>query len=199
VTKKMKDLADAGDPPKRLYVRQWAEFQDKQWEDDMNDKYEVLDKRVRRLESQNRRLKWIGMVLVVLTMTSAVWAQKSGNEAMQAQKFQLRDEAGRLRAELSMSNGDPTLRFFGEHEVAESVIDGYSFTIFKKGGSEANILASFDSDGLAFEDGKDRQFVVLRADQESQTGELHLNDYRHKAYAAVTATELSKLRAEKAR
>ena len=78
----------------------------------MNEELEVLEQRIRRLESQNRRLKWIGIVLVVLALASTVWAQKPRNVAIQAQKFQLRDDAGRLRAELSMLNGDPALRFF---------------------------------------------------------------------------------------
>jgi len=165
----------------------------------MNQEFEALEKRVRHLESQNRRLKWIGLVLVGLVMTSTVWAQKSGSIAIEAQKFQLRDDAGRLRAELSMLNGDPALRFFGEHDDAESALDGYSFTIFKRGGSEANILASFDSNGLAFEDGKDRQFIVLRADEEGQTAKLQLNDYRHQTYASVAPADLLRLHSEKAR
>jgi len=165
----------------------------------MNEELEVLEQRIRRLESQNRRLKWIGIVLVVLGLASTVWAQKPRNVAIQAQKFQLRDDAGRLRAELSMLNGDPALRFFGEHEDAESVVDGYSFSIFKRGGSEANIVASFDSNGLAFEDGRDRQFVVLRVDDENQTGKLQLNDYAHKIYAGVTPADLSKVLANKPR
>lgn len=92
-----------------------------------------------------------------------------------------------------MLNGGPALRFFGEHADAESVVDGYSFTIFKRGGSEANIVASFDSKGLAFEDGRDRQFVALRVDEQNQTGKLQLNDYGHKIYVGVTPSDLSKI------
>ena len=159
----------------------------------MGNKLEFLEKRIQRLESQNRRLKWIGIVLVALAMTSAVWAQKSGNVVMQAQKFELRDDVGRLRAELSMLNGDPELRFFGEHEDGQSVLDGDSFTIFKKGGGEADILASFSSNEVRFEDGHDREFVVLRVDKEAQTGKLQMNDYRHKTFVGVTPADLSKL------
>lgn len=75
----------------------------------MNQELKDLEQRIRRLESQNRRLKGIGIDLVVFAMSSTVWAQVPKNLAIQAQKFQLRDDAGRLRAELSMLNG--SLRF----------------------------------------------------------------------------------------
>jgi hypothetical protein len=106
----------------------------------MSHEFEALENRIRRLESQNRRLKWLGIVFAALAMTSVAWGQKSGGVVTQAQKFELRDDKGRLRAELSMLNGDPALRFLGEHEDAESVLDGYSFTILKQGGTEADIL-----------------------------------------------------------
>lgn len=159
----------------------------------MSHEFEALENRIRRLESQNRRLKWLGIAFAALAMTSVAWGQKSGGVATQAQKFELRDDSGRLRAELSMLNGDPALRFFGDHEDAESVLDGYSFTILKKGGGEADIQAEFGSQGLSFEDGHDRVFVSLRGDEEDQTGKLQLNDYRHKTFIGVTPADLSKL------
>jgi len=165
----------------------------------MSPEFKALENRIRRLESQNRCLKWFAIVFAAFAMTSVAWAQKSGGAVTQAQKFQLRDDTGRLRAELSMLNGDPALRFFGEHTDAESVLDGYSFTILKQGGTEADILASFGAHGLSFEDGRDHVFVSLRGDEDEQTGKLQLNDYHHKIFAGITPVDLSKLQSDKAR
>lgn len=165
----------------------------------MSREFEALENRIRRLESQNRCLKWFGIVFVALAMTSVAWGQKSGGAITQAQKFELRDDKGRLRAELSMLNGDPALRFLGEHEDAQSVLDGYSFTILKQGGTEADILATFGAHGLSFEDGRDHVFVSLRGDEEEQTGKLQMNDYHHKTFTGITPADLLKLQPDKAR
>jgi len=165
----------------------------------MSHEFEALENRIRRLESQNRRLKWLGIVFAVLAMTSVAWGQKSGGVVTQAQKFEPRDDKGRLRAELCILNGDPALRFLGEHEDAESILDGYSFTILKQGGTEADILAMFGAHGLSFENGRDHVFVSLRGDEDEQTGKLQLNDYHHKIFAGVTPVDLSKLQPVKAR
>ena len=160
---------------------------------------DVLEKRIRRLESQNRRIKWFGIVFVAFAMASTVWAQKAGTTAMQAQKFELRDDAGQLRADLAILNGEPVLSFYDKNGGSESFIDGDQFTIFKKGGGEADIQAAFGAHGLSFEDGHDRVFVSLRGDEKDQTGKLQLNDYHHKTYAGVTPADLSKLHSDKTR
>jgi hypothetical protein len=78
----------------------------------MSQELEVLEQRIRRLESQNRRLKWLGVLVLALALTTAARGQKTGTIVTQAQKFELRDDAGHLRAELAMLNGEPGLRFF---------------------------------------------------------------------------------------
>jgi hypothetical protein len=169
-------------------------------ENAMSHEFEALESRVRRLESQNRCLKWFGIVFAALAMTSVAWGQKPGGTAVtQAQKFELRDDKGRLRAELCMLNGDPALRFFGEREDAQSVLDGYSLTILKQGGTEADILATFGAHGLSFEDGRDHVFVSLRGDEEGQTGKFQMNDYHDKTFVGITPADLSKLQPGKGR
>lgn len=165
----------------------------------MSQEFEMLENRIQRLESHNRRLRWALILFGVFAMASAAWAQQTGGLALKAQKFELRDDAGRLRAELSMLNGEPALRFFDEHENAGSLLDEDSFTVFKKGGGEGDILASFASNGLSFEDAHDRQFIVIRVDDENQTGTLQMNDYRHKIYVGVRPGDLSKLHQDNAR
>ena len=162
----------------------------------MNREFEVLEKRIRRLESQNRRLKWLGVAFAALAMATAAWAQKVGGVVMQAQKFELRDGAGRLRAELAILEGRPALRFFAADGDVQSLLAEDSFTIFKKGGDIQAVVAF---NGLSFEDGHDKEFVSLRADEQEQTGKLQLNDYRHKIYASVTPADLEKLHPVKSR
>src|SRR5690242_10316912 len=98
----------------------------------MNREFEILEVRIRRLESTNHRLKWLALLLVALVATGAVWAQSTKGVVAQAQKFELHDDAGRLRAELAILEGAPTLRFFGGD--VQSLLAEDSFTIFKKGG-----------------------------------------------------------------
>jgi hypothetical protein len=160
----------------------------------MNREFEDLEKRIRRLELQNRRLKWLGVVFVALAMTTAAWAQKTDSQVMQAHKFELRDDAGRLRAELAILEGGPTLRFFAASGDVQSLLAENSFTIFKKGG---DIQAVFAFNGLSFEDGHDKVFVSLTADEEGGGGKLKLNDYRHKIYTVINAEDLAKLRSTK--
>jgi len=168
----------------------------------MNCDIEALEKRIERLERQNRRVKWLGFVLVALATATATWGQKdkSSDVVVQAQKFELWDDAGRLRADLLMLNGEPALRFFDKDgTTGGSLLDGHSFTIFRKGGGESDIEATFGGEGLSFEGEHNRVFVSLRADEEEQTGKLQLNDYTHKAFVGVTPTDLSKLHGDKAR
>jgi len=166
----------------------------------MDCEFEALEKRIQRLESRNRRMKWLGILFAVFVITTATLGQKTDSTTVQAQRIQLRDDAGRLRAELSMLNGDPALRFFDKDQNGGgSLLDAEQFTIYKRGGGEADIQATFGPHGLSFEDGHDRVFVSLRGDDQDQTGKLQLNDYRQKTFATITPTDLSKLHAEKAR
>lgn len=162
----------------------------------MSPEFEVLEKRIRRLESQNRRLMWLGVVFAALAMATAAWAQKAGSPAVQAQKFELRDDAGRLRAELAILEGGPALRFFDEEGDVESLLAGDQFNIFKKRG---DLLASFGFNQVRFEDGSGKAFVTLGASEEEQMGKLQMNDYRHKIYTRVTPGDLEKLHPAKSR
>jgi len=162
----------------------------------MDHELEVLERRVQYLESRNRRMKWLGILLAVLVITTAAWGQKAQNVVAQAQKFELRDDAGRLRAELAVLEGGSVLRFFDGDGNVKSLLADDSFTIFKKGG---DIQAVFAADGLSFEDGRDKVFVMLSAHDADQTGKLKINDYRKKIYSTITAEDLAKLHSKNAR
>jgi hypothetical protein len=101
-----------------------------------------------------------------------------------------------LRAELAILEGGPALHFLDQNGDVESILVGDQFNIFKKGG---DLLASFASSEVRFEDGHGKVFVTLKADEEEQTGKLQMNDYRHKIYAGVTPGGLPKLHPDKSR
>ncbi len=162
----------------------------------MSREFEMLDMRIRRLESQNRRLKWLGITLAALAVTTTAWGQTGGNTVAQAQKFELRDEAGRLRGELAILNGRPGLRFFDTDGNVQSLLAQDSFSIFKKGGDNQ---AVFGKDGLEFGDGQDKTFIMLEAHERDQMGKLRINDYRQNVYGTVTAEDLAKLHPVKTR
>jgi hypothetical protein len=162
----------------------------------MDHEFEVLERRIQYLESRNRRMKWLGILFAVLVVTTAAWGQKAQNVVTQAQKFELRDDAGRLRAELAVLEGAPALRFFDAEGNVKGLLADDSFTIFKKGG---DIQAVFAADGLSFEDGRDKVFVMFSAHEADQAGKLRINDYRNKIYSTITAEDLAKLHPNNAR
>ncbi len=160
----------------------------------MNHEFEMLDQRISRLERKNRRLRWLAIAVAALGLASRVWGQAAGNTPVQAQKFELRDGSGRLRAELAILNGGPALRFFDADGDVECLLGAYSFSIFKKGGDNQAVFAR---DGLEFGDGRDRTFVGINADEAGQVGKLRLNDYRKKIYTTIVAEDLATLRPAK--
>jgi hypothetical protein len=161
----------------------------------MSHEFEILDERIRQLESNNRRLKWLGVALGALLLATTAWGQTARNAVAQAQKFELRDDKGRLRAELSILEGGKSdegaaLRFFDADGDVESLLNGSVFTILKKRGDNQ---AVFRKNGLSFGDGRDKTFVTLDAYEEEQVGKLQLNDYRNGTHITVAPKDLAKL------
>jgi len=164
-----------------------------QTEDAVTSEFQMLEKRIARIESQNRRLKWSAVILACLALTSAAWAQTAKDIVVRAQKLELRDEGGRVRAELAILNGQPALRFFDSHGTGQSLLTGDQFNIYEPGGE---ILASFGTEGVQFGDGHEKTFVMLTAHAKDQMGKLRLNDYRTGTFIVVTAQDLAKLKAK---
>jgi hypothetical protein len=157
----------------------------------MGSDFESLDTRIRRLEAQNRRLKWFGLMAIALVLATAAWGQAAKETVISAQKFELRDDAGHLRAELSIVNGESALRFFGRDGIAQSAVSGDQFAVFEK---EGDTVAYFAKDGLEFGDGHEKTYARITAHQDDRMGKLQLNDYRTRTYVVITAKELAKLR-----
>jgi hypothetical protein len=150
-----------------------------------------LEKRIRRLESQNRRLKWTAVGLLALGLATAAWGQNAKDAVIKAQKFELLDDTGRVRADLSIRNGASALRFIDSDGVNQSVLSGDQFNMYDK---QENILATFAKWGIEIGDGHQKTYVRITGREEDRMGELQVNDYRTRTYVVLTAKELAKLR-----
>lgn len=150
----------------------------------------ILEGRIERIETRNRRLRWLAVGLAAVAIVGAARGQSTKYPVVKAQKFELYDEAGHLSAELLLLDGKPSLRLFGEDGATESVLSNDRFSIQTKQGG---LLAVLGRDGVRFEDGKGNTFLALTANDKEQRAELHLNDLRTSTHAAVTASDLDKL------
>jgi hypothetical protein len=154
---------------------------------------EMLEERVMRLECQNRLLKWLSAVLIAMAMVGATGAQTGGNLSTSSQKFELRDGAGHLRAELAILNGGPALRFFGPDGRVESLVTTDVFTIFSD--KTGDNVASYGKDFIEFDDNRGNELLSLTGQEKDQMGKISLNDYKNGIYTTITPKDLQKLRA----
>ena len=77
---------------------------------------EELSHRLGRLESQNRRLKQVGIALVCVSATLVMIGFNAAKRTTQieAERFVVKDKSGRVRAALSLDSGNPKLALFDE-------------------------------------------------------------------------------------
>jgi hypothetical protein len=116
--------------------------------------HEVLE-RLESVEKQNRRLKWAGSLLLIAIALAglaivAVGRRTGPPEVIQARKFVLLDDKGRVRADLSMgrSGAEPELALYDEEGRVRAVLD-------------ADVTGPY----LGFYDRNGLRQVVLGADQ----------------------------------
>jgi hypothetical protein len=155
----------------------------------MNTELERLEARITRLECRNRVLVWSCFLLIAFGLSAAA-SQMPKDSVLRAQKIELRDDAGHLRADLSVVNGNSTLRLFDSDGVVQSLVSGDQFSVFEK---EGDILASFSKEGLEFGDGHQKTYARISAREEDRMGKLQLNDYRTRTYAVLTSKDLARL------
>ena len=78
---------------------------------------EVLANRVEKLETQNRRLKKVGIAIALLASAVVVMGQAPTSKVIEANEFRVKDANGRVRAKFFMSEGlGPRLDLFDEDE-----------------------------------------------------------------------------------
>jgi len=65
--------------------------------------FDELERRLLRVEKQNRRMKQLGAALLVLVTSLAVMGQVPSKKTVEANEFVLRDDSGNIRARLFMT------------------------------------------------------------------------------------------------
>jgi hypothetical protein len=148
-----------------------------------------LEARVAYLERENRRLKFIGISVLVLAAAATVWGQGEPARVVQAGRFELRDPKGRMRADLSILEGRPAIRFLDEDGDVKSIAVENDLVYFKKGG---DLLASYGFKDLRFEDGHGKTLVNLTGD-ELKGSVLGLLTAGGKTATIVKASDLAKI------
>jgi len=78
----------------------------------MNSEPNTLDEirdRVLKLERQNRRLKQLGVAVLIIPAVLLLMGQAPSKKTVEANEFILRDDAGKIRAKLWMSTANENL------------------------------------------------------------------------------------------
>lgn len=85
--------------------------------------WHVMLSRMETLEKQTRLMKHIGILVLILTMGIFLMGQAhSPARTVEAERFVLLDEHGKVRSELSMTEYGPRLRLIDEDEKTRFVI-----------------------------------------------------------------------------
>jgi hypothetical protein len=114
--------------------------------------------RLEKLESENRRMKQIGALVLVAIAALILMGQASKNRALDADSLVLRDPSGRVRMEFGTGDDDaPILRMFGGSDnktpslSLRSAQKGSGLWFF--GGGGVMMLSNIDSPTLTLADG----------------------------------------------
>jgi hypothetical protein len=105
--------------------------------------FEELDKRVSKLECQNRRFKQAGTSTLIVVTLIVIMGQVSSRRAVEANEFILRDGNGKVRARLSMNESlsNPEMVLLDEKGRTQVKVEGGS------GALSGGVVSVFDSQG----------------------------------------------------
>ena len=78
--------------------------------------------RLEKLERQNHRLKRAGLIVMVLAAATLLIGQAALKWKVEAQSFVLKDENGKVRAELGMAGHGPLLALYDEDGARRAVL-----------------------------------------------------------------------------
>lgn len=106
------------------------------------DMQQVMD-RLERVERQNRWLVRGGLVLVLSCGSVLLMAQKPLARSIEAEKFVLKDTAGKVTAELHMTDSGPELALYSTSKV------GARANLFVKEGETGLVLYGGEGTGLS--------------------------------------------------
>jgi hypothetical protein len=132
--------------------------------------WEDIQRRLSRVENQNRILKWLAAAITVAVVGAGVlMGQTPPGRTIEANSFVLKDLDGNVRASLAMVQGDPMLRLFdsaGRPRIVETVnLLGASVGLVDTAGkTRAALVATLVGDpSLTFadEEGKPRSVLAV--------------------------------------
>jgi hypothetical protein len=99
--------------------------------------------RVETLQRENRRIRAMLGLVVVVGATLLLMGQARPNQRLEASEFALKDSAGRVRARLAMEVADrPTLTFYDKNGLAPASLAGGDepFLVLNKVGSNEQVM-----------------------------------------------------------
>ncbi len=79
--------------------------------------------RLEQLEKQNRRFKQIGALALILAGSVLLMGQAPATRTVEANEFVLRDESGRVRGRLSMTDSGPALSLYDQNGHIRIMLD----------------------------------------------------------------------------
>jgi len=86
---------------------------------------EALAERVAKLEAQNRRMKRVGIAVLLIAATGVLMGQAKPGKVVQANAFHLMDTNGKMVAKLGVgAKGKPSLTFFDNKDLPVASLDG---------------------------------------------------------------------------
>lgn len=120
--------------------------------------YPALIDRIRKLERYNRRMKWVGSVVLLAVSALISMGQDSRNRALDADSLVLRDARGRVRMELGTGDDNaPILRMFGSDNKPSIALSsdqkGSGLWFFAGNGKGMMMLSNVDGPTLILSDG----------------------------------------------
>lgn len=102
---------------------------------------QTIIERLGKLERQNRRLKYAGIVTIIAFGALVIISQTTyKRRVIRAEEFQLVDSSGKMMGRMHVDSNDPQLELFNQHGV--SVVALY---VYDKGNTGQLMLSSVQS------------------------------------------------------
>ena len=99
-------------------------------EEGLGTEFAILEKRLRRIESQNRRLWWLAILLLVFA-AGVAWGKPETYPVVKARELDLPDSSGRVRGQfIDWGEGAPVLELYGGDTAPSSMLSPNRLGIF---------------------------------------------------------------------
>jgi len=144
--------------------------------------WQALAVRLERLEKQNRRIRGIGIALLVLAAALVLMAQTPGHRTVEANEFVLKDANGTVRGRWSVGEYGPGFALLDANDKARVVLNvldptGAGLILSDASGKgRAGFVATVNGPVLNLTDANGKDRVLLTADDTEDSAGLLLYD-----------------------